>query len=321
MKFLLKEDKTRVHFALTSPRQDFMLAHMSKDAIPVKVILFVLLLAMLWGGNTVALKIGFQEFMPLATAGLRFSVAALLIIVWAYANRISLRPEPHERFSLFLIGLLFTLQIICFNWGTDLTRAGRAAVMINTYPLFIGFIARFVAPGDRLRFWKGVGLIVAFGGIVVVFRDNLAGGHRGYLIGDLLTISSGFQLALLIVLTKRLVQHIDPYRLLASQMIVGIPIFFCLSMVFEGRTGYGFSYPALFAILYQGIVVGGFCFVGWTLVLKHYSLSRMAVLFFTTPLWGIALSHLLLAEPLTLGLGIGAVLVALGIYIVNQAPV
>ena len=298
-----------------------MLVPMSKDAIPVKVVLFILFLAMLWGGNSVAMKIGFQEFMPLASAGLRFSVAALLIIVWAYANRIPLWPEPHERLSLILIGLLFALQIICFNLGTDLTRAGRAAVMIHTYPLFIGFIAHFVVPEDRLRFWKGVGLIVAFGGIVVVFRDNLVGGHRGDLIGDLLTLSSGIQLALVTVLQKRLVQHIDPYRLLVSQMIVAIPIFFSLSMVFEGRAAYGFSYPALFALLYQGIMVGGFCFVGWILVLKHYPPSRMAVIFFTTPLWGITLGHLVLAEPLTLGLGIGAVLVATGIYIVNRSPV
>ena len=61
-----------------------MLVHMNKDTIPLKAILFVLLLAMLWGGNAVALKIGFLEFMPLASAGLRFSTAALLIIVWAY---------------------------------------------------------------------------------------------------------------------------------------------------------------------------------------------------------------------------------------------
>lgn len=298
-----------------------MLVHMSKDAIPLKAILFVLFLAMLWGGNTVALKIGFQAFMPLASAGLRFSAAALLIIAWAYANRISLWPEPHERFSLFLLGLLFALQIVCFNWGTDLTRAGRAAVIINTYPLFISFIAHFAVPGDRLNFGKSVGLIVAFGGIVMVFRDNFGGGHKGYLLGDLLTLSSSFQLAVLIVLTKRLVQHIDPYRLLVSQMIVGIPIFFGLSIVFEGRAGYGFSYPALLAILYQGIVVGGFCFVGWILALKRYPPSRMSVLFFTTPLWGIALSHLILEEPLTVGLGIGAVLVALGIYIVNQTHV
>ena len=90
-----------------------------------------------------------------------------------------------------------------------------------------------------------------------------------------------------------------------------------LSMIFEGRAGYGFSYPALFGILYQGIVIGGFCFVSWALVLKRYPPSRISALFFTTPLWGITLSHLLLAEPLTAGLGIGAILVACGIFIVN----
>ena len=295
-----------------------MLVHMSKDAIPFKAVLFVLFLAMLWGGNAIALKIGLRAFMPFASAALRFSLAALLIIIWACVNRIPLWPEPHERFSLFMLGLLFALQITCFNWGTSLTAAGRAAVMINTYPLFVALIAHFVIPEDRLNFWKGLGLIVAFGGIVMVFRDNLGAGSNGHMTGDLLTLGGGFQLALLIVLTKRLVQHIDPYRLLTTQMIVGIPIFFFLSLVFEGKAGYGFSYPALFAILYQGAVVGGFCFVGWILVLKHYPPSRVSVLFFTTPLWGIAFSHLLLAEPVTAGLGIGAVLVALGIYIVNQ---
>jgi len=298
-----------------------MLVHMNKDTIPLKAILFVLLLAMLWGGNAVALKIGFMEFMPLASAGLRFSTAALLIIVWAYPNRISLWPEPHERFSLLLLGLLFALQIICFNLGTDLTRAGRAAVMVNSHPIFTGLIAHFAVPGDRLKFWKGAGLAVAFGGIIMVFRDSLGDIHKDFLIGDFLTLSAGFQLGLLIVMTKRLVQNINPYRLIVSQMIVGIPIFFFLSMFFEGRAAYGFSYPALLAILYQGVVVGGFCFVGFTMALKRYPPSRISAIFFTTPLWGITLSHLLLAEPLTTGLGIGAVLVAAGIYITNQTRI
>jgi drug/metabolite transporter (DMT)-like permease len=193
--------------------------------------------------------------------------------------------------------------------------------MVNSYPIFTGFIAHFAVPGDRLKFWKGAGLAVAFGGIIMVFRDSLGDIHKDFLIGDFLTLSAGFQLGLLIVMTKRLVQNINPYRLLVSQMIVGIPIFFFLSMFFEGRAAYGFSYPALLAILYQGVVVGGFCFVGFTMALKRYPPSRISAIFFTTPLWGITLSHLLLAEPLTTGLGIGAVLVAAGIYIINQTRI
>jgi len=291
-----------------------------QNAIPIKIILFVLFLAMLWGGNAVSLKIGLQEFAPLASAALRFSIALVLITGWALANRIPLKPQSVEYLPLFLLGILFTIQIACFNWGTNLTRASRASVMINTYPLFVGAIAHFVVPGDRLTRRKIVGLITAFGGILIVFRDNLIGGGSGNLAGDVLTLCSGFQLGLLIVIVNRLIQRINSYQVLIAQMIIGVPIFFILSAIFEGKAGYGFSYLALFAILYQGAVIAGFCFVAWTLILKHYSPSRLAVLFFTTPIWGITLSHFLLAEPVTIGLGAGSVLVAIGIYTVNQSP-
>ena len=291
-----------------------------EDFIPTKVILFVLFLAMLWGGNAVSLKIGLQKFAPLASAGLRFLIGLFLIAGWGLSHGISLKPQPREYLPLFLIGLLFTIQIACFNWGTNLTRASRAVVMINTYPLFVAVIAHFLVPGDRLTGRKTVGLIVAFGGILFVFRDNLVGGDAGLMTGDILTLLSGFQLGLLIVLTNRLIQHIDSYRLLTSQMLIGVPVFFLLSGIFEGKAGYGFSYPALLAILYQGVVVAGFCFVAWTLVLKHYRPSRLSVLFFTTPIWGLTLSHFFLGDPITVGLGIGAGLVALGIYIVNRSP-
>ena len=292
----------------------------SEDFIHPKVFLFVLFLAMLWGGNTVSLKIGFQEFAPLASAGLRFSIGLSLIAGWALVNGISLKPQLHEYLPLFLSAVLFVTQIVSFNWGTNLTHAGRASVMTNTYPVFVAVIAHFVVPGDRLTWWKSIGLILAFSGILIVFRDNFTGGDRGHLAGDVLTLFGGFQLGVLIIVTNRLIQHINSYRVLTSQMLIGVPIFFILSSYFEGKAGYGFSYAALFAILYQGAVVAGFCFVGWTLILKHYSPSRLAVLFFTTPLWGITLSHFILGEPITRGLAVGAPSVALGIYTVNRSP-
>ncbi len=287
--------------------------------VPMKIILFVLFLALLWGGISVSIKVGLQEFEPFALAGLRFSIGLLLIAGWATSQGVSLRPQSGEFLRLLLFGLLFTSQTTCLNWGTNLTHAGRSVVFVNTHPFFVAIISHFIVPGDRMGRWKTAGLIVAFSGIVFVFWDNLIGGAGGRLAGDFLTLFSGFQLGLLITLTNRLVQSIHPYRLLTAQMMVGVPVFFIFSAIFEGKAGYGFSYPALLAVLYQGVVIAGFCLVAWTLVLKHYPPSRVAVLFFTTPLWGIALSYLLLKEPVTTGLGIGTPLVMLGIYIVNRS--
>ena len=292
----------------------------SNSFIPTRVICFVLFLAMLWGGNAVSLKIGLEEFSPFASAGFRFSIGLVLIASWALANGISIKPQRHEYLRLFLSAILFVTQIVALNWGTNLTRAGRAAVMTNTYPLFVALIAHFVVPGDHMTRRKGFGLVFAFGGICFVFRDNFIGGTGEFLIGDLLTLLGGFLLGLLIVVTNRLIQRINTYCVLTSQMIIGVPVFFTLSAIFEGKAGYGFSFPALFAILYQGAGIAGFCFVAWTLLLKDYPPSRLSVFFFTTPLWGILLSNLLIGEPITVGLTIGAALVALGIYTINRSP-
>lgn len=288
--------------------------------IPPRVICFVLFLAMLWGGNAVSLKIGLEEFSPFASAGLRFTIGLVLITSWSLANGISIKPQRHELLKLVLSAVLFITQIAALNVGANFTRAGRTAVMTNTYPLFVALIAHFVVPGDYMTRRKALGLAFAFGGICFVFRDNFIGGPGEFLTGDLLTLLGGFLLGLLIVVTNRLIQHISTYCVLVSQMAIGVPAFFTLSAIFEGRAGYGFSFPALVAILYQGAGIAGFCFVAWTLLLKDYPPSRLSVFFFTTPLWGILLSNLLIGEPITVGLGIGAALVALGIYTINRSP-
>jgi len=39
--------------------------------VPIKVVLLVLFLALLWGGISVSIKVGLQQFAPFALAGLR----------------------------------------------------------------------------------------------------------------------------------------------------------------------------------------------------------------------------------------------------------
>ena len=153
----------------------------NKNVIPPRVICFVLFLAMLWGGNAVSLKIGLQEFSPFASAGFRFTIGLILIASWASANGISIKPQRHEYLRLFLCAILFITQIAALNVGADFTRAGRTAVMTNTYPLFVALIAHFVVPGDQMTRRKALGLAFAFGGICFVFRDNFVGGtHENF---------------------------------------------------------------------------------------------------------------------------------------------
>ena len=285
--------------------------------MPAGAILLILFIAFLWGGHPVAVKLSFRGLPPMGTAGLRFLTALVVLLIYSWIKRIPLAPKMKEVLPLLILGAVFAAQIVTFTWGTFLTRAGRASTLINTYPLFVGPLAHLMIPGDSLTKWKSVGLICGFAGIFVVFQDSFFGVGLSFWQGDSLMVLSAFFLALLTVLIKRLVRNIEPSRLLISEMVVGIPVFFILSFLLENWSQAHVSPIVAAAVVYQGAVIGGFAFIGWVSTLKRYSATRVSVLFFTTPLWGVILSRIILGEPLTPWLAVGAVFVAIGIYISN----
>jgi len=296
---------------------------MNTQKIPIekpgaKIIALVLLLALFWGGNAVMLKVALKDLPPLIVAGFRFLLGMLVILFWATGYRIPIMPQRREILPLALLSLLFTAQIGLFNLGTKFTYAAHATVLINTHPFFTAVMAHFFVKGDDLNRRKTFGLVVAFSGVLIVFRDNFTLEFR-YLLGDLFVFASGFLLGTLNIIVKLLVQRINSYRLLIWEMAFSLPFFFGLSLWLEGIERYNFSAIALGSILYQGLVVGGFCFVSWTLILKRHSPSKVVVFLFATPLFGIALSNVFLKEPITLNLAFGAICVAIGVYIVNRA--
>lgn len=282
------------------------------------IIALVLLLALLWGGNSVAIKIGLEDIPPLMLAGFRFVIGIAAVTGWALFQRVRIRMEPGELVPLLYISFIFFLQIIALNVGTHYTTSSRSIVLNSTYPLFTTLLAHFMVRGDRLTVLKTLGILLAFAGVTVTYMESLNLASRDYLLGDTVVLASGALLGLRVVTTKVLVQSIHPYRLLIWSMLISLPWFFILSLVFERGWEYQVSLSSVTAILYQGLVVAGFCFVAWTSILRHYRASRLVVLFFVTPLFGVVLSNLLLDETLGVELVSGAVLVAAGIYLVNR---
>ncbi len=94
---------------------------------------------------------------------------------------------------------------------------------------------------------------------------------------------------------------------------------FLLSLIFEGSWEFALGGSVIAAVLYQGLIVAGFCFIIQTTLLRRYVASRLTVFGFITPVAGVILSNLLLSERISLGLVASLILVAAGITIVNRS--
>ena len=161
------------------------------DQPSAKIIALVLLLGLLWGGNSVSIKIGLQGVPPFALATMRFLLGFAAITLWSLNQRVQLRMNPGELLPLIFVSVIFTLQIATLNLGTQITEASRSTVFISTYPFFTALFAHFWVPGDRLSIRRTVGITLAFGGVLLTFGDNLKFDSHAYLRGDLIVLLSG----------------------------------------------------------------------------------------------------------------------------------
>ena len=282
-----------------------------------KIIALSLLLAFLWGGNSPSIKVGLDDFPPMALAFFRFVIGLVVVGSWSLYRRVSLGLQRGELPRLLLLTAIFILQIICLNTGTKYTTASRSTIFINVYPFFTALFAHFWIPGERLSVPKTLGIIVAFSGVFITVAPNLGEGETS-IIGDILVLVSGCFLGLRVVVTKLLVQAIHPYRLLVWYLSLSLPCYAVMNLILERGEPMQLTLSSTAALLYQGGVIAGYCFLAWTSILERYSASKLVVLFFATPLSGVLFSYLVLGDELTLHLLGGAILVAAGIYLVNM---
>lgn len=287
------------------------------ESFGVKSAFLVVLLCFLWGGLTPSLKLSLMGMPPLAVAGWRFLVGLIAVWVWCRLNGIRLSVPLKSHLPLFLYSLVFVAQISCVNFGTRLTTANFAIVLINTSPLFVALLAHFLIPNDKLNVRKISGLSIAFLGVAVIFLASVP--DTDQLRGNILVLMGGFLLSVIHVYGKFLLRTLSAFQVVFWEFVYGISFFFGLSLLFESGEEYRLSVVVVGAVLYQGLVIAGFGFVTWVYMLQRYSASKLVSFQFSIPVFGVVLSWLILGEALTWRLGMGVFMVAIGIYVVSTS--
>jgi len=276
------------------------------------------LISVLWGANTVVIKMGLEEAPPLRLACMRFVVGGAVICLWAWATGrfAGFRIEPAEWRPLALLGLLFSVQMAATNVGTWLTSAAHGSVLINLYAVHTVVLAHFLIPGDRLTIRKLAGVLIAYSGIVLLGARQVAHGSPT-LLGDVVVTVAGVLLAERTVYLARAVQRLDPVKLLLAQAIVGTALFVVVSSLVEPAPT-RWTLRLAGSIAYQGILISGFNFVVNLALLRRYRPSALSAFFLTQPIFGVIAAALVAGDPLTPDLLIACAAVAVGIGLTSR---
>ena len=191
---------------------------------------------------------------------------------------------------------------------------------LYTAPVFTALGLHFMLPSERLRPLQWMGILLAFGGIIVAFAgglslDNLDG---RMLLGDALGVLAGMAWGATTVVVRGSRLSDAPATLtLFYQLLVGFVGLLLIAAATGQISHVNLTPTALGSVLFQALVVSFFSYLTWFWLLRKYLASNLAVFSFITPMFGVTFGVLLLDEPLSLNFVFGAICVLLGITLVS----
>lgn len=278
----------------------------------------MLLLTVLWGFQQVAIKVTAPDVSLVMQAALRSLIAAVLLLAWARSRGTPLFARDGTLPAGLAAGLLFGGEFIFIYGGLAHTAASRMAVFIYLAPVLVALGVHWLVPGEKLARAQWAGVLVAFAGIALAFGEGFAAA-RGTLIGDAFGLIAALLWAATTVLVRATsLARVSAAKTLFYQLAVSAPMLLFASWLMGEKGVIAFSPLALASLAYQGVIVAFASYLVWFWLLTRYLAARLSVFAFLTPLFGVLFGVAILGEPLSPAFAGAALLVGVGIVLVNR---
>jgi drug/metabolite transporter (DMT)-like permease len=283
------------------------------------VTIVALFYILLWSSAFIATKIGVTNSPPLTFLAVRFFSAALLMALLAWASRL---PWPRGWTAwgrLALFGLLNSALYLGFNYeALRHLSAGMGSIIAATNPLLLTLIAPFVLR-ERLTWWRGLGLVLGFGGVIFVMGARLNEQSQTDTAGGMLAAFLGVVCLIIATLFyKRFPPREHAFVVNAVQLGAAGLALLLPALLSERLQQVRIDAPLVWSFLYLVLVISIGASLIWFWLLKRGEASTVSAYYFLTPIAGLALAALLLGEPFGPRDALGLVAVAAGIALINR---
>ena len=286
----------------------------------LKNFLLLLFLASLWGPSFLFIKIAVVEIPPITLAAWRIFVAAIVINIYLYARGGTFIKDIQFWKHVTIAGFFaHALPFVLINWGEQFIDSALASILNGLTPIFTIVMANFVIQDDRMDLGKVIGAIFGFIGLVILVLPSLVSGFQANTLGIFSVGIAAASYGVALVYARLNLKGTKPVYAPASQLLVTSIYLLPFSLAVDGPVKVmDLSWAALGSVLVLAILGTALAFVIYYKLLDSSSASYLSLVTYLIPLYGVVLGVTLLDETLTMSTILGAVLILLGIGVVNS---
>jgi drug/metabolite transporter (DMT)-like permease len=277
-------------------------------------------LSVLWGGSFFFVGVAVRELPSFTIAAARVGVAALAL--WAVLTALRVRmPVGTGPWAAFLgMGLLNNaIPFVLFVWGQHHIASGLAAILNATTPLFTVALAHLLTADERLTLSKATGVVVGFGGVVVMLGADLLAGLGIELLAQAACLAAALSYALAGVFGRRFRRMgVPPLATAAGQATASTFILLPLALLVDRPWELPMpGVETLGALLGIGLLSTALAYILYFRILAAAGATNLLLVTFLIPVSAIMLGALVLGERLEPKHFVGMAVIGVGLVAVD----
>jgi drug/metabolite transporter (DMT)-like permease len=285
--------------------------------------LLLFLMTLIWGTNFSVIKYTFRDIAPLSFNGLRMTLASLVLAGVTLITVRSLRVAREDLGRLFILGFLSnTCYQGMFIVGAGRTRAGNAALIVSTTPLFTALVS-WLRKEERFTSKGIAGLILAVGGIgLIVWGGRAESAQGASLIGDGLVLGATVCWSFYTIWSRPLLHSYGSTKTTALTMMLGTPLLvvICLpSLLSQDWAAVRMS--SWGGVMYSALLSIAAAYIIWNYGVRKLGSTRTAIFSNLTPVIGLVVAWAALGETPAAGQLAGAATIFVSIYLVRRGAI
>ena len=288
------------------------------QSIHVKACVFLLLSALIYGGNVIAGRLIAGDVPPFTLSAIRVVLALVILIPLAW-SRMKSAPKPSkiEYLKLIILSVFgITIPYVTLLLGLQRTTGTNASVIFATLPAVTNTLL-FLLYKSKPSKLQTLGMITSFSGLLIVFTQGSLlqlltfrlGIGESYLFLNVLSIGL-FNLLGQNIMRKFSSLVTSVYALsFAAMMLIPIGVWQL------GTTKWNVSLSEWLIILYMGFLAAGVAFFLNLYGINKIGSGKASIFNNLQHVFSITLSVIILKEALALYHWIGFVLVISGVVL------